>query len=77
MRNLNLKKASYTILLLFSLRKCFYYFNFDEGIFHGVAPTDFIRESHFTAKSLRMLFQDILPEKIFNFLKEINVFGKI
>ena len=35
-----------------------------------------IRESHFTAKSLRMLFQDILPEKIFNFLKEINIFGK-
>ena len=28
-----------------------------------------IRESHFTAKSLRMLFQDISPEKIFNFLK--------
>ena len=36
-----------------------------------------IRESHFTAKSLRMLLQDILPEKIFNFLKEINIFGKI
>ena len=36
-----------------------------------------IRESHFTAKSLCMLFQDILPEKIFNFLKEINIFGKI
>ena len=36
-----------------------------------------IRESHFTAKSLSMLFQDILPEKIFNFLKEINIFGKI
>ena len=34
-----------------------------------------IRESHFTAKSLRMLFQDISPEKIFNFLKEINIFG--
>ena len=33
-----------------------------------------IRESHFTAKSLRMLSQDILPEKIFNFLKEINIF---
>ena len=28
-----------------------------------------IRESHFTAKSLCMLFQDISPEKIFNFLK--------
>ena len=24
-----------------------------------------------------MLFQDISPEKIFNFLKEINIFGKI
>ena len=36
-----------------------------------------IRESHFTAKSLSMLFQDTLPEKIFNFLKEINIFGKI
>ena len=36
-----------------------------------------IRESHFTAKSLRMLFKDISPEKIFNFLKEINIFWKI
>ena len=35
-----------------------------------------IRESHFTAKSLRMLFKDISPEKIFNFLKEINIFGE-
>ena len=32
-----------------------------------------IRESHFTAQSLRMLFQDISPEKIFNILKEINI----
>ena len=40
--------------------------------------SDFIemRESHFTAKSLRMLFRDISPEKIFNFLKEINIFLK-
>ena len=39
--------------------------------------SDFIEiiESHFTAKSLCMLFQDISPEKIFNFLKEINIFG--
>ena len=36
-----------------------------------------IRESHITAKSLHVLFQDISPEKIFNFLKEINSFGKI
>ena len=35
-----------------------------------------MRESHFTAQSLRMLSQDISPEKIFNFLKEINIFGK-
>ena len=35
-----------------------------------------IRESYFTAKSLRMLFKDISPEKIFNVLKEINNFGK-
>ena len=28
-----------------------------------------IRESHFTAKSLCMLFQDISPEKILNFFK--------
>ena len=36
-----------------------------------------IRESHFTGQSLRVLFQEISPEKIFNFLKEINIFGKI
>ena len=36
-----------------------------------------IRESHFTAQSLLVLFQDIPPEKIFNFLKEMNTFGKI
>ena len=40
-----------------------------------ILPTcsDFIeiRDNHFTVKSLRMLFQDISPEKIFNFLKEI------
>ena len=36
-----------------------------------------IRESHFTAKSLRMLFKDISPENILNFLKETNIFGKI
>ena len=36
-----------------------------------------IRESHFTAQSLCMLFQDVSPEKIFNVLKEINIFGEI
>ena len=36
-----------------------------------------IRESHFTAQSLRVLFQ-ISPEKIFfNLLKEINICGNI
>ena len=41
-----------------------------------LTSSDFIemRESHFTAQSLRMLFRDISPEKIFNFLKEI-IFG--
>ena len=33
-----------------------------------------IRESHFTAKSQRMLFQDISPEFFLNFLKAINIF---
>ena len=36
-----------------------------------------MRESHFTAESLCMLFQAISPEKIFNFLKESDIFGKI
>ena len=35
-----------------------------------------IRESYFTAKSLRMLFKDISPEFFFYFLKEMNIFGK-
>ena len=36
-----------------------------------------MRDSHFTAQSLRMLFQDISPENVFNFLKEISILGKI
>ena len=36
-----------------------------------------IRKSHFTAQSLRELFQEISPEKIFNFLKDINIFQNI
>ena len=44
-----------------------------------ILPTcsDFIeiRESNFTAKSLRVLSKYISPEKIFNFLKAINIFG--
>ena len=35
-----------------------------------------IRESHFTAQSLRVFFQEISPEEIFNILKEINIFFK-
>ena len=35
-----------------------------------------IRESHVTAKSLRMLFQDISPEKIFNFFEINSYFWK-
>ena len=36
-----------------------------------------IRESQFTTQSLRVLFQEVSPEKIKkkNFLKEINIFG--
>ena len=43
------------------------------------ACSDFIeiREYHFTAQSLRVLFREISPEKIFNFLKEFNIFGNI
>ena len=33
-----------------------------------------IRESHFTAQSLRVSFQEISAEKIFNFLRKINLF---
>ena len=36
-----------------------------------------IGQNHFTAQSLRELFQENSPEKIFNFLKEINIFGNI
>ena len=35
-----------------------------------------IRESHFTAESLRVLFQDFSAVKIFTFSKAINIFGK-
>ena len=34
-----------------------------------------IRVRHFAAQSLPASFQDVPPEKIFNFLKEINIFG--
>ena len=33
-----------------------------------------MRESQYIAQSLRVLFQDILPEKILNFLKAISFF---
>ena len=36
-----------------------------------------IGKSHFTAQSLHMLFQDVSPEKIFNFLKEVSILGRI
>ena len=36
-----------------------------------------IRKSHFTAQSLRMLFQEISLEKIFNFLKTSIFLEKI
>ena len=35
-----------------------------------------IRQGHFTAQSLRELLQEISLEKIFNLLKEINIFRK-
>ena len=46
---------------------------------HQLTYSDLIemRASHFTDQSLRMLFQDISPEKIFNFLKDINIFENI
>ena len=41
--------------------------------------SDFIemRHSHFTAQSLRVLFQDTSPEKSFFNFQKVNVFGKI
>ena len=48
-----------------------------EHILHTCSNFTEIRENHFTAKSLHMSFKDISPEKIFNFLKEINIFWKI
>ena len=41
--------------------------------------SDFIetRERHFTAQSLRVLFQEVSLQKIFNILKEIHIFHKI
>ena len=35
-----------------------------------------IGQSHLTAQSRGELFQEISPEKIFNFLKEIRIFGE-
>ena len=44
-----------------------------------ITCSDFMetKESYFTAQSLRVLFQEMSLEKIFNFLKEINIFDKI
>ena len=36
-----------------------------------------IRESHLTAQSVCILFQEISLDKIFNFLEEINIFDEI
>ena len=36
-----------------------------------------IRESHFTAQSLHVLFQEILPEKILNFIYFLYFFKSI
>ena len=36
-----------------------------------------IRRKHYSAENLKVLFRDIPPDKIFDFLREINVFNKI
>ena len=35
------------------------------------------RDKHYNAKTLKVLFRDVPPDKIFNFLKEIKIFYKI
>ena len=35
------------------------------------------RGSHYTAQSLRALFEEVSVKKIFNFLKAVNIFGRI
>ena len=41
--------------------------------------SDFIetRENHYTAQSLRVLSEEISVEKIYNYLKAIDIFGRI
>ena len=36
-----------------------------------------IRRKHYSAENLKVLFRDVPPDKIFDFLREINVFNKI
>ena len=36
-----------------------------------------IRRRHYSAENLKILFRDVPPDKIFDFLKEINIFNKI
>ena len=36
-----------------------------------------IRRKHYSAENLKVLFRDVPPDKIFDFLKEINIFNKI
>ena len=46
---------------------------------HIFTCSDFIeaRERHYAAQSLRVLSEEISVEKIFNCLKERNIFGRI
>ena len=36
-----------------------------------------IRHKHFTAESLKVLFRDVPPDKVFDFLKEAGIYWKI
>ena len=36
-----------------------------------------IRRRHYSAENLKILFRDVPPDKIFDFLKEMNIFNKI
>ena len=43
----------------------------------GVSDFVEVREGHFAAGTLRVLFGDVSPEEFFSFSKEISVFGKV
>ena len=36
-----------------------------------------VRRKHFSAETLKVLFRDVPPDNIFNFLKEIGIFNRI